>query len=695
MKNNMHKIRMLWEYVSSVIFLLLINIQLSFSQSIPLDSRMLTKFIDELPRPGIMQPVSANYYEIGVYQKMQQLHSQLPPTIIWGYGTSQATAGYPGATIKVLRGIPIQVKWTNNLTENSFIIHPMPVDQTLHWADPLDTGYSYERYFGPVPVTVHVHGCEVEPQSDGNPESWFTPGFAIRGPGWVKEVFDYNNSQPATTLWYHDHAFGITRLNVYMGLAGFYIIQDPLNEPQNLPQGMYEIPIVIQDRMFNPDGSLLYPDEGINPTIHPFWIPEFFGNTILVNGKVWPYLNVEPRKYRFRLLNGSNARFYNLKLAHGLTFMQIGTDGGYLEAPVKMNHLLLAPGERADVIVDFSRMAVGTQILMSNNAKAPYPSGEVPDPNTVGEIMQFRIIPLSSPDTSSIPSSLNQITRYSNATVTRTLTLNEVEENGEPSGAFLDGKEWGTDVTELPHQGDTEIWELVNLTGDAHPIHLHLVQFQLLNRQKFNVRKYLEDYEELNPIIPAEETINPPVANYLQGPPKDPEANEMGWKDTYKVFPGDVTRFIIRFAPYGEEAITPFPFEVSAEPGYEWHCHILEHEDNEMMRPMKIATDSSTTIVTASDNERTSIKQNYPNPFNPVTSIVYEIGNKGYVVLKVYDVLGKEVSTLIDNVQESGKYKAQFDGAYLSSGVYYYKLTVNYLLSGHTSIETKRMILLK
>ena len=201
------------------------------------------------------------------------------------------------------------MRWTNNLDG---IVHPLPVDQTLHWADPLKTGHSMARYTGPIPTVTHVHGAEVEPASDGGPNSWFTPGFNKTGADWSQITYNYDNGQPASTIWYHDHALGITGLNVYMGLAGFYLIRDPGKEPATLPAGKYEIPIVIQDRMFNTDGSFAFPSVGINPTVHPYWVPEFFGDTIVVNGKVWPYLNVEPRKYRFRLLNGSNARFYNL-----------------------------------------------------------------------------------------------------------------------------------------------------------------------------------------------------------------------------------------------------------------------------------------------------------------------------------------------------------------------------------------------
>jgi len=551
-----------------------------------------------------MPPAGPNYYQVGTYQISQQLHSQLLATTAWGYGTSQAAASYPAATFEVTRGVPIQVRWTNNLVDGGGnpLPHPLAVDQTLHWADPLKTGPTLVPYTGPVPVVVHVHGGEQEPQSDGHPDAWYTPAFGITGPGWVHETHNYADEQPATTLWYHDHALGITRLNVYMGLAGFYLIRDTPNEPAGLPgpaprlndppgTRYYEIPIVIQDRMFNTDGSLAYPAVGVNPTIHPFWVPEFFGDTILVNGRIWPHLGVEPRKYRFRFLNGSDARFYTLSLDSKRPFIQIGTDGGYLRAPVAVSPLTLAPGERADVIVDFTGLAVGTQIPLTNSAKAPFPNGTPADPQTVGQVMLFRVVQLTAPDTSVIPPTLNTIPTLTPTALTRTLTLNEVMGPGGPIALFLDGKMWMAPVTETPLRGSTEIWEIVNLTADTHPIHVHLVQFHLLNRQKFQTNKYLKAYAAVNPIIPVPDgvTYNPvPVDPYLQGAPVGPDPNEAGWKDTVRMNPGEVTRIIIRFAPTGAAGVTPYPFDATADPGYVWHCHILAHEDNEMMRPYRL-----------------------------------------------------------------------------------------------------------
>ncbi|NSW78183.1 MAG: multicopper oxidase domain-containing protein [Chthonomonadetes bacterium] len=580
------------------------------SAQVPLPGWSIPKYVEPLPIPPVMTPSSHDpcYYEIGAYPIEQQvLPPPFPKTRVWGYGTSKETARWPAATIEVTRGVPIRIRWTNNLVDDNGypIPHPLPIDTTLHWANPLagmHVGHGMP-YSGPVPIVTHVHGGEQEAASDGHPDAWFTPYFMHKGPGWVKEVYEYSLEQPATTLFYHDHALGITRLNVYMGLAGFFIIRDPANEPANLPApaprlgdppGMryYEIPLAIQDRMFDTNGQLYYPAMGVNPSIHPFWVPEFFGDVICVNGKPWPYLEVEPRKYRFRIVNGSNARFYTLYLSNNRPIIQIGTDGGYLPAPVTLRDLTLAPGERADVIVDFSGLPVGTRILLKNGAKAPYPHGTPPDPQTTAQVMEFRVVPLTAPDTSVIPPTLNTIPKLTPDSPKRVLTLTELMGPGGPIAMFLDGRRWDAAASEVPRVGSTEVWEIVNLTADTHPIHLHLVQFQLLNRQKFQMNKYMRHYMMLNPVLPTDNPVNPPIEPYLQGKPMPPAPNEMGWKDTIQAHPGEVTRIIVRFAPiasnYSSPGVNLYPFDPTAEPGYVWHCHILEHEDNEMMRPLKL-----------------------------------------------------------------------------------------------------------
>jgi len=535
----------------------------------PLNARSLTQFRDEVPRPRRLSGASL---EIPVSEFTQKLHSQLPPTRVWGYARS-----FPGPTIDAVRGTATRIAWRNRLRAQQ-LLALLPVDQTLHWADPLGGMHKLprDRYRGPVPIVTHLHGAETDPASDGHPDAWYTPDYEAKGPGWVREWSEYPNRQPAATLWYHDHCLGITRLTTYAGLAGFYLLRDPeLERSYGLPSAEFERELVIQDRSFDSNGQLRYAQRGVDPAAHPFWVPEFFGDTLLVNGRVWPYMNVEPRRYRLRVLNGSGARFYRLSLSGGRPFMQIGTDGGYLPAPVWVQQLVLAPAERADLIVDFAGMAVGSAMVMQNDAPTPFPEGDRPDPRTTGRIMQFRVVALTSADASRVPEKLDDIAMLGKPARTRTLTLDEHMGHKGPLAALLDGKRWTDPVSETPALGETEIWEFANLTADAHPIHLHLVQFQVLGRQAFRA----DEYEELK------RPERGPLEPFLVGPVKPPDPNERGWKDTVRTNPGEVTRILVRFAPMnGGE----YSFDATAEPGYVWHCHILEHEDNEMMRPYAI-----------------------------------------------------------------------------------------------------------
>jgi spore coat protein A, manganese oxidase len=665
----------------------------------PLDPLTLTKYMDPLPVPGAMPMAGPNYYEIGVWKTQQQLHSQLPPTTVYGYGTSQATASYPGATIVARKGVPISIKWTNHLTGPHILAYAF--DPTIPAAH-TTTG---------VPITTHVHGAEVEPESDGGPMTWFTAGFAEKGHDWKKQVLHYANDQLPATIWYHDHAFGYTRHNVYAGLAGFYVITDPGHEPVGLPSGPYDIGLAIQDRMFTTDGQLWYPNVGETPE-RPVWIPEFFGNVILVNGKVWPYLNVEPRKYRFRILEGSNARFYSLALANrttgapGPAFRQIASDGGYLAQPVLLNdpanpaspRLVMAPGERAEVVIDFSAYAPGTEFILRNTAKAPFPNGAAADPQTTGQIMLFRVVPLTAPDLSVVPATLTTVRRLQNPTLTRVMTLNEQQGETGPVGAFLNGMPFhDTPVTEYPTLGTTEMWEIVNMTGDTHPIHLHLVQFQLLNRQKINVAKYAIAFEQANPELPADTYVPVSPGPYLQGKPFLADPNERGWKDTFRMNPGEVTRILVRFAPQDES--DAYAFDATAEPGYVWHCHILEHEENDMMRPYylvspavaRAGTAPASAEPTATAVARVALEQSRPNPASGPMEIGFALPTAGWADLRVYDLQGREVRALAAREFAAGRSTITWDGRNdagrrVPKGIYLYRLR-----SGPT-VMTKRAI---
>lgn len=590
----------------------------------PLDPTTIPKFVNELVFPPVYKPtvvkhpitgkVKSHDYEVTVSQFTQQiLPAGFPETTVWGYGgkvripeTDEIIPDFrftPGATFEAERNIPINVQWINNLVEP----HPLAVDPTIHWADPNNMGMPMPPFppfppgftlaQSPVPIVTHLHGGETESDSDGHPEAWFTAGEAITGPAFVKSRLHYVNEQEPTTLWYHDHALGITRLNVIMGLAGFYLLRDRRNRLDGrhsvLPQGKYEIPIAIQDRSFLDDGSFAFPDIGINPDIHPYWMPEFFGDSIMVNGKVWPNLNIEPRQYRFRVLNGSNARFYNLMFSNQMPFIQIGTDGGYLPKPVQLTALILAPGERADILVDFSQLSPGTQLILTNDANAPFPDGDPPDPLTTGQIMQFTVLNNPKVVPPPLPKILNILHPLVQTSRKRTLVLFEVMGTNGPLEVLLDGQSFSAPISELPLVGATEDWQIVNLTMDAHPIHLHLVQFRPICRQDFLVTQYTNDWLALNGQPPLDHPTKVlPVKSYLLDGPIKPPAHENGWKDTIQAYPGQVTTIRVRFAPqnvvFSIPGINLYPFNPAKGPGYVWHCHILDHEDNEMMRPYKV-----------------------------------------------------------------------------------------------------------
>lgn len=615
-----------------------------------LDATTIPKYVEPLAIPPVMESMGSKDWEgagqeaveywIAVRQFEQQiLPSGFPKTTVWGYGRygdplpgegAASSFNYPAFTIETRTNEPVRVVWVNQLVDNpdsdspQFLPHLLPVDPTLHWANPAgqpgEHGLGSEPYQGPIPIVTHVHGAHVASISDGYPDAWYLPaaanipdGYATQGfhyrsvhpapPG--AAVFEYTNDQPATTLWYHDHALGITRLNVYAGMAGFWLIRDEVEDALNLPgpapklgdppdKRYYEIPIVFQDRSFNQDGSLFYPDnraffdEYTGPyrpetPVSPIWNPEFFGDTIAVNGKTWPYLEVEPRLYRLRLLNGSNSRFYVLKFMPELPFYQIGSDGGLLPgAPVVHNQLVMAPAERADVLVDFSAFQAGDEITLLNFGPdspfggLPVDLAEIANPDTTGQVMQFRLVePTGQGNAGTIPETLPMIEPLSTSLPARDVTLNEtmympadVLVEAE-LGTGADGPlSWDEAVTENPIVGDTEIWRIINLTADAHPIHLHLVQFKVLDRIPFDKEAYMKAQQQY--LTGGKQGDPPDPLTFATGDPIPRALGETGRKDTVIADPDHITRLISHFDLPGL---------------YVWHCHILEHEDNEMMRP--------------------------------------------------------------------------------------------------------------
>ena len=495
--------------------------------SIPiLDPTSLAPFVDPLPLPVIARPqgyragpgkpgARVPLYRVHMRAIATKLHRDLPPTDQWSYGGS-----VPGVMFDTQSGQGMFVEWVNDLP----LKHFLPIDYSLHGA---------EQSNPQVRSVVHLHGGKTPPESDGFPEDWYVPG--------QSRTYYYPNQQDATLLWYHDHAMGINRLNIYAGLLGLHVIRDQEEQQLHLPEGKYEVPLVLFDRHLQPDGQLSYP-VSTDPT-HP-WVSEVLGEVPLVNGKIFPYFEVEPRKYRFRVLNGANGRYYRMSLPDGVEVYQIGSDQGLLHTPVAVTQVQLAPGERADLVVDFAPHR-GKRIVLSNDAFM---------------LMEFRVSASPVSDPSALPATLRRVPRIaeSSAVQTRWLTLDEQTQRTVKSmGMLLNKTPWHMPITEKPVLGTTEIWQLANLTEDVHPIHLHMVRFQILDRHRFDAFHYsaLGMVRYTRPVTP-------------------PDPEEMGWKDTVRANGLSVTRIIVPFVGY---------------PGrYVWHCHNLEHEDNEMMRPYEV-----------------------------------------------------------------------------------------------------------
>jgi spore coat protein A len=637
----------------------------------------------QMPRAGLQlwKRKIVDYYEIAVRQFQQQiLPPGMPKTMVWGYGPARALSplapmifNAPSLTIEANYDRPVRIKWINELKDASgnYLPHLLPVDPTLHWANPpqgsdpaygigaRDTRPTFTStpgpYTGPVPIVTHVHGAVgVGDESDGYAEAWYLPAandipaayatkgtwydffagkakskFGVHwGPGYA--TFQYPNPDRASTNWYHDHTLGMTRLNVYAGPAGFYIIRGgpdgdlrvrdsrtgrlailpgpaPSEIDQILPNRKFrEIPIAIQDRSFNADGSLFYPDSRAffgdpdetalgqedNPYVpftdlSPIWNPEFFGNMVMVNGNTWPYLDVEQRRYRFRFLNGCQSRFLILDFGDipGIEVWQIGNEGGFLAAPVNLtadhgNRLLMGLAERADVIVDFTHVPGGRYMLGNVGPDEPFGGGtpgmdfEPADPASTGQVMEFRVGPRVGLDVTTPPRFLvlPAITPLPAATVTRSVALLEepspvydapaetllgtVADDPNVAPGVWTKRLWMEPVTENPAVGATETWEIYNATVDAHPMHIHEVAFEVVNRQPI----FVDEGNQTVQVVPG-------------SVPTPPKPWETGFKDTVIAYPGQVTRVKVQFKTPGQ---------------YVWHCHIVEHEDNEMMRPYRI-----------------------------------------------------------------------------------------------------------
>jgi FtsP/CotA-like multicopper oxidase with cupredoxin domain len=644
------------------------------------DPALQPKFVNRVPNaanPAFAYKGTKNKYTVEIGPSVQQTGLVDPVsgaalnTAVFGYGEKGAYT-WPGKTIFAKSGEPVEVFWKNKLTDpltGAPLNHLLPVDTSLHWAYSLP---GYETYTIPangIPVVSHLHGGHTDFEYDGNPEFFFSPGFEIRGPQWLEKKYIYENSQPAGTLWYHDHALGITRLNVYAGMAGFYLLRDDFDtglpgNPLDLPAYPYEAALAIQDRMFRDSGDLFYPafpgdpfyddfitGEGaeLPPEIFPGGGPtalaEFFGDHMVVNGLIWPQMDVEPRNYRLRLLNGCDSRFlavqffevppgatdFSTVIDGPIGFTVVGSDQGLASSPTNRNTLLLETGSRYDIVFDFKTVTAGNRVIVKNiGGDEPF-GGDIPGPQVFGEtdrIMAFDVVlPLDAAVPDVTPAGINFGPVVPAPTRLRKVALFEgLDEFGrlqpllgtaEPAtdyvgnpinwppqyaGAGLVGQiegsiAWHSPTTENPALGSTEEWEIWNATGDAHPVHLHLVNFEILGRQAIVWDSATNEEDRV--LDPDGVTAPPPngdgtylvtqpvvqhngllgngfrIVNLTSGAaiPQPPQYVENAPKDMVTALPGQITTIKATFDKPGR---------------YVWHCHILSHEDHEMMRVLHV-----------------------------------------------------------------------------------------------------------
>ena len=557
-----------------------------------------TKFTKQLPRPprinltGLISTAAIN-----MEQFSQQVLTGYPKTKLYGYGNLLGRPSWPGPTIVAMKNRTTRVLWRNNLPPGRGSVadsHLLKVDKSLEMALP-----SRALPAGNIPTVPHLHGSHVEPESDGHPEAWFTQNSTQRGGNWGKHLYEYENTQRAATLWYHDHAIGITRLNVYAGLAGAYILRDPrermLVRNHVLPDDDHEVELIIQDRFFTDDGQLDLP-VATNPVNGV--TASLFGDFICVNGMPWPVLDVEPRKYRFRIVNGSDSRIKNLELNEAnASFLFVGTELGLLRQAIQRKRVPIAPGERYDVVIDFTGFA-GKEITMTNagpggvfvgyrNAAGvvtnnpddtPFGFGAPPNPASTGLVMKFRVGKKRSflPNATVQPGTiLGEPMEDLIATKTRGVLAYQGRDGYNRATEFLGSMEHGTaewheKATEVVKLGDTEVWEFHNLSPVAHPVHIHLVDFQVIGRQPLSPFTKEDIALQMCNGLPATGARVTSGAEPI-GVERPAEEYERGPKDTVIAYPNEVTRVVARFDKPGE---------------YIWHCHILHHEDHAMMRPL-------------------------------------------------------------------------------------------------------------
>jgi spore coat protein A, manganese oxidase len=524
----------------------------------------LAPYAQPLPALAVAQPSSPNAYTLSIKRTARRMHPKLPAaTTVYGYDDGTGTVRSPGPVIAARRGTPVTVTWNNTLAGQQHIFPSAAGDPITS----MGLGSTLR-------TLAHLHGGLVLGTSDGNPYATPAPE-----PASITDV--YPNEQAAALRWYHDHALGQTRLNPYAGLAGGYLQRDAYDTGEagnvnGFPAGRYELPLIVQDKQFDTAGQLWYPPAP--------WVPEFFGNETVVNGAVEPFVNVEPRKYRIRTLNGSNARFYNLEwvtpAGANVPIRQIGAEDGLFGAPALLRQSLIMPGERADLVVDFAAYA-GQTLTLRN---APLPKGVVSPAPRLATVMEFRVgtSVTSTAGNGAVPSKITGADLPNLAGVAparvRNITLEEqLNAAGAPIRLLLNGKTFHDPVTERPAAGSVEEWRFVNVSADTHPMHLHLSRFQVIGRRTYNAALYNADL--LATRAAGQPAPDPLAAKYTPGPLVAAKPSEAGWKDTVGSNPNEITYIRVKF---------DVPAGATLPQRYVYHCHILEHEENDMMRPIEV-----------------------------------------------------------------------------------------------------------
>ncbi len=554
---------------------------------------------NQLPRLPKAQTVANSYdgaaqYVLTLQQVLHDFHPKLKGIPVFTYGSKA-----PGPVIEAESGKPVRVSWFNGLVgKNLQGLISFGTTQGMEEDHMLTLSHNQ----------VHLHGARVPWTSDGHPEMVFHPNEG--------RIFHYPNNQPACTLWYHDHTMDVTRLNVYAGLFGLYLVRDP-SEKDLLPQGEREIALVLQDKSFSDDGTKLFYEQAVDNTVNPpEATPEFLGDYPLVNGRIWPTTTLEPLVYRLRVCNGANTRFFNLTLSEKadatkrLPFFVIGTEGGFLPAPVQADSLMIATGERYDVLIDL-RGALGKTYILRNDIGIPYSPGTAIDPNdNCDELLQIKVRNDGDVDEDDMPADLltvalparidplpNDLNRAEYAAIDDAIDAvpivtmeDDLVVNGRPiklrrfkleeyqlfmttlpgvriPTVQINAANWDT-AAPVPVKKDAyEVWEFLNTTPDTHPMHIHLVQYQLMSRTELNI---IDDPARVTPDLPEPKTIT----GYTPASRVAIDSYEQGWKDTASCHPGQATRMIMKFDGYLGD--------------YVYHCHILEHEDMGMMYKIRV-----------------------------------------------------------------------------------------------------------